>query len=181
MHNISFNSLKDIFNYSFTTTSGKGILYCILNHKRSMNKKILLVIGLLALGIVGAAVISSYGSITGYATVEQAITIDIMGSSNDENYTLSSAHQGETKYSPEIKLVNDADVPIRVNVTAGISPGSIGNESDVKLNLVNEFKNETLTNPITVLTTDYRFYLEHNFSSSASLGNYSFKILVTPS
>jgi len=145
-----------------------------------MNKKILLLAGLLALGIGGAAVISSYGSITGYATVEQAITLDIMGSSNDDNYTLTSVHQGEAKYSPEIKIVNHADVPIKVNMTVSILPGSAGNESDVSLSIENEFKNESLTNPITVPTTDFRFYLKHGFSQVASLGNYSFKFEAIP-
>lgn len=145
-----------------------------------MNKKILLIIGLVTtIGIIGVAVISSYGSITAYATVEQAIKLDIIGSSNDENYTLK-VKQGETDYSPQIKIDNSANASISVNITAEILPESIGNESDVKISLVNEFKNETLTNPVNITTNDYRFYLKHEFNQAASLGNYSFRITVVP-
>jgi len=145
-----------------------------------MNKKILVLAGLVSLGIVGAAVISSYGSITGYATVEEAIAIDVMGSSNDDNYTLTSAHQGETKYSPEIKLVNSADVPIDVNVTVSILSGSAGNESDIILSIENESKNESLTNPITVPTTDFYLYIRHSLKPNANTGNYSFRFEAIP-
>lgn len=145
-----------------------------------MNKKILVLAGLMTLGVVAVAVISSYGSITGYTTVEQAIKLDIMGSSNDENYTLD-VKQGEIRYSPQIKIDNSANASIDINITAEILPGSTGNENDVSLSLVNEFKNETLTNPIAVTTTDFRFYLKHEFKSNANLGNYSFRINVVPS
>lgn len=144
-----------------------------------MNKKYFVLIGLLTLAVVAAAVISSYGTITGYATVEQAINLDIMGSSNDVNYTLD-AKQGETKYSPQIKIDNSANASIVVNISAEILPESVGNENDVKLSLVNEFKNETLTNPITVSTNDFRFYLRNEFKSNANPGNYSFRITVVP-
>jgi len=145
-----------------------------------MNKKILLVVGLVVtIGIIGVAVISSYGSITGYTTVDQAIKLDIIGSSNDENYTLK-VKQGETSYSPQIKIDNSANASINVNITAEILPESAGNESDVKISLVNEFKNETLTSPINITTNDFRFYLKHEFSQAASIGNYSFRISVTP-
>lgn len=145
-----------------------------------MNKKILLiVVGLLTIGIVGIAVISSYGSITGYATVEKAIKLDIMGSSNDENYTLK-VKQGETVYSPQIKIDNSANASTYANITAEILPESSGNENDVKLSLVNEFKNETVSNPVFIPSSDFRFYLKHEFESNANLGNYSFRIEVVP-
>ena len=60
-----------------------------------MNKKYFVLVGIMSLGIIAAAVISSYGTITGYATVDPAIKLDIYGSSNDENYTIK-AKQGET-------------------------------------------------------------------------------------
>jgi hypothetical protein len=145
-----------------------------------MNKKILILVGLLSLAALAGAVISSYGSITGYATVEQGITIDIMGSSNDETYNLNKVYQGDTEYSPEIKLVNKANRSIDVNVLLNILPESSGNENDVTLYLVNEFKNETLTNPITVPTTDLRIRIKHEFKDNANLGNYSFDINVVP-
>lgn len=145
-----------------------------------MNKKILILIGLLSLTALAGAVISSYGSITGYATVEQAISIDIMGSSNDETYNLKTVYQGDTEYSPEIKLVNKADKSMDVNILLNILPESSGNENDVNLSLVNEFKNETLINPITVPTTDLRFRIKHEFKDNANLGNYSFEINVVP-
>ena len=145
-----------------------------------MNKKYFVLVGLLSLGMIAAAVISSYGTITGYATVDSAIKLDIYGSSNDENYTVKT-RQGETIYSPQIKLDNSANASIKVNITAEILPESAGNESDVIISLANEFKNETLTNPITISSNDFRFYLKHEFSQAASLGNYSFKINIIPS
>jgi len=145
-----------------------------------MNKKIVLVtMGLLTIGVVGIAVISSYGSITGYATVEQAIKLDIMGSSNDENYTLK-VKQGETAYSPQIKIDNSANASSYVNITAEILPESAGNENDMKISLANEFKNETLANPVLISTSDFRFYLKHEVKPNANLGNYSFSIKVLP-
>lgn len=141
-----------------------------------MNKKILIAAGLLSLAAVAVATLSSYGSVTGYATVEQAITIDIMGSSNDEFYNLNTVYQGDTEYSPEIKLVNKADKTIDVNILLQSS----ANESDVTLSLVNEFKNETLTNPISVPTTDMRFRVKHGFKNNANLGNYTFVVSVNP-
>ena len=133
----------------------------------------------MTLGIVAAAVISSYGTITGYTTVDQAIKLDIIGSSNDVNYTLD-AKQGEIKYSPQIKIDNSANASISVNITAEILPESAGNGNDVKISLVNEFKNETLTNPTIISSNDFRFYLKHEFKSNANLGNYSFRITVVP-
>jgi len=146
-----------------------------------MNKKILIVMaGLLTIGIVGMAVISSYGSITGYATVEQGISIDIYGSSNDESYDLKTVHQGETVYSPKIKLKNSIDQPVDVNITFEILGGSAGGEEDLEFSIVNENKTETLTNPITVPIEDLYLYVEHKFQPNAELGNYTFSVEVMP-
>jgi len=145
-----------------------------------MNKKIVLVaMGLLTIGIVGMAVISSYGSITGYATVEQALKLDIIGSSNDENYTMK-LKQGEIDYSPQIKIDNSANASVYVNITAEILPGSAGNENDMNISLVNEYKNETLMDPVLISISDFRFYLKHEVKPNANLGNYSFGIIVMP-
>lgn len=147
-----------------------------------MNKKILVVVlaGLLTIGIGGMAVISSYGSITGYATVEQGVSIDIYGSSNDESYDLKTVHQGETVYSPKIKLKNSIDQSVDVNITFEIMGGSAGDEEDLDFSLVNEYKNETLTNPVTIPTDDLYLYIEHRFQPYAELGNYTFSIEVMP-
>jgi hypothetical protein len=144
-----------------------------------MNKKYFALGGLMTLGVLAAAVISSYGTITGYATVEQAVKLDIMGSSNDMNYTIS-AKQGETTYSPQIKIDNSANTSFYVNITMEIMPESAGNESDVSLSLVNEFKNETITSPILVTSSDFKFYLRQDFKPNANLGNYSFRVSVAP-
>ncbi|MDD5416450.1 MAG: hypothetical protein PHU12_00560 [Candidatus Aenigmarchaeota archaeon] len=145
-----------------------------------MKNKIFLIAGvmitLLGTGI-GLAVLNSYGTVTGYATVEQSMKMDIMGSSNDINYTIS-AKQGETKYSPQIKLVNSADVPISINLTASIVNG--GTSEDVKLSIVNDGQNTTLTNPITVPSSDMYVYVQHEFDSAASLGEYVFRIEAVP-
>jgi hypothetical protein len=145
-----------------------------------MNKKILLVVGLLSLTIIGAATLSSYGSVTGYATVEKSIVIDIMGTSNDEVYNLKQVYQGETIYSHEIKLKNQIDESIDVNIVWEILQESVGNENDVEISIVDETKNVTLTNPITVPAEDLRFYVKHYFKPVAELGNYSFKLDVLP-
>jgi hypothetical protein len=133
----------------------------------------------MTLGVLAAAVISSYGTVTGYATVDQAVKLDIMGSSNDMNYTIS-AKQGELAHSPQIKIDNSANASFYVNVTMEILPESSGNESDVTLSLVNEFKNETITSPILVTSNDFKFYLRQDFKPNANLGNYSFRISVAP-
>ena len=143
-------------------------------------RKAFAVLGILIfLGIAAYSVISSYGSVTGYATVNKAIKIDIIGSSNDNNYTLTDVHQGETKWSPKIKLINEADVSLNISIGIFILPGSAGNESDVNLTLWNENKNETLQIPVEIKDNIY-FYVKHEFYPNASPGNYSFSINVTP-
>lgn len=145
-----------------------------------MSKKVLLLVGVLTMAALAGAAISSYGSITGYATVEQGITIDIYGSSNDETYTLSSVHQGETVYSPKIKLKNSIDGDVNVSIVFEILPESMGDEEDLTFSIVNEGKNVTLTNPVTIPEDDLYFYIEHNFQPYAELGNYSFSMNVIP-
>src|SRR3972149_9461780 len=114
-------------------------------------KKLFLILGIMfSFGIVAYSVIPSYGSITGYTTVNKAISIDIIGSSNDANYTLTDVEQGETKWSPKIKIINKADVSLNVSIDVLILPSSAGNENDVNSSVWNEYKNETLTNPIEI-------------------------------
>jgi hypothetical protein len=145
-----------------------------------MNKKIAMVLmSLVTIGVAGMAVISSYGSVTGYATVSQAVKIDLMGSSNDNNYSID-VKQGEIAYSPQIKIDNSANASFYANITSMVFPESAGNESDVSVSLVNEFKNETLTNPVLITSSDFRFYSRHAFEPNANLGNYSFGIVVNP-
>lgn len=145
-----------------------------------MKNKMYIMVGvmitLLGTGI-GLAVMNSYGTVTGYATVDQAIKMDIMGSSNDINYTVSAV-QGDTKYSPEIKLVNSGDSPISLNITTSIVSG--GTADDVTLSVVDENKNITLTNPIIVPTTDTYIYVRHDFDPAANLGTYTFRIEAVP-
>jgi hypothetical protein len=145
-----------------------------------MKSKILILVGVLTIAALAGAVISSYGSITGYATVEQGISIDIYGSSNDESYNLKNVHQGEVAYSPKIKLKNSVDEPVNVSVIFEILPESVGDEEDLKFSIVNEYKNETLANPITIPTDDLYFYIEHKFQPYAELGNYSFSVDFLP-
>ncbi len=145
-------------------------------------KHILLITSLIFLITLAVAmgIISSYDSITGYATVEESITLDIIGSSNDENYTLKDVHQGETKYSPKIKIVNHADVEIDINFITTILPGSAGNESDVTLSIVDKDKNNTLENPITIPTDNLYIYVKHVFEPDANVGDYFFGINASP-
>jgi len=144
-----------------------------------MNKKILLATGILTLAAVAIAGLSSYGSVTGYATVEKSILIDVMGSSNDEVYNLKDVHQGETVYSPRIKLKNQIDEEIDVNMVFEILSGSAGDD-DIEFSVVDETKNTTLENPITVPADDLNFYVKHKFKADAELGNYTFTLDVNP-
>ena len=82
--------------------------------------------------------------------------------------------------SPEIKIVNKANSSIDVNILVGISPGSSGNEDDVTLSLTNEFMNQTLTNPVTVPTSDLKIRVKHDFKANANLGSYTFNLSIAP-
>lgn len=126
---------------------------------------------------IGTAIFSSYGQITGYATVNQALTLDIMGSSNDVNYTMTSK-QGELKYSPKIKLVNSGTAVIPVNLTNSIISG--GTDEDVKIDIVNVGQNETLENPINVPPEDEYIYIRYQFSPAATVGEYVFELNAIP-
>ena len=142
-----------------------------------MKKKILVLAGLLSLATIAVATLSSYGSVIGYATVEKSMYIDIIGSSNDESYDLKSVHQGGTDYSPKIKLKNQIDEDVQVNILFEVTEGS---GDAVTLWVVDETKNVTLTNPITVPSEDMYVYIAHEFEPDATIGNYTFKIDVTP-
>ena len=142
-----------------------------------MKKMTVIISAMLALFLLtaaGIAVISSYGTITGYATVSKSIAIDIIGSSNDTYYSVS-AHQGETVYSPKIKLVNSMsdDIDVIINVTTD-------HPSDVKVSIVDETKNETLSNPVNVPSDDLYFYVKEEFDAGAAIGNYTFTIDILP-
>jgi hypothetical protein len=145
-----------------------------------MVKKILLLAGILTIAALAGAAISSYGSVTGYATVQQGISLDIYGSSNDESYNLKTVNQGEIVYSPKIKLKNSIDSPVNATIVFEILPESAGDEEDLEFSIVNEYKNETLTNPVTIPEDDLYFYVEHRFQPYAELGNYSFTVDVLP-
>ena len=88
--------------------------------------------------------------------------------------------QGETVYSPKIKLKNSIDSPVNATIVFEILPESAGDEEDLEFSIVNEYKNETLTNPVTIMTDDLYFYVEHRFQPYAELGNYSFTVDVLP-
>ena len=145
-----------------------------------MKQKILIASGVLIVLLgagIGTAVFTSYGQITGYTTVDQALTLDIMGSSNDINYTMS-VKQGETDYSPRIKLVNSGSSSIPVNLTNTLISG--GTSSDVIMSIVNEGKNITLDNPITVPPENAYIYVKYEFDPAANLGNYVFELNAIP-
>ena len=144
-------------------------------------------LGLLAIIGIASAVISSYGSITGYAVVQQTISWDIIETGSDVNtsatndtvYALETTYQGETKWV-KVKIKNAADVDMPVNISVGILPESAGGAQDVTLSITNEGKNATLTNPITIPTSDLYVWIKHEFASKANLGSYSFSISILP-
>ncbi len=133
-------------------------------------------IAMLAMVGMGAAIFSSYGRVTGYATLEQSLDIDIMGSSNDTFYSLR-AYQGESVYSPKIKLVNRASVPINVSVNVTFEP----NSNEISTSLWNENKTSQMSQDFSVPSSDLYFYVLHEFKPNASAGNYTFDIEVLPS
>lgn len=146
-----------------------------------MKKKILFALFFILIMAIGVgSVVSNYDVITGYATVEKSIVFDIIGSSNDDNYTLSDVNQGETKWSPKIKMTNKADVPLNVSLQSLILPGSAGNESDVTNSFWNEYKNESIGGSIEINDSSY-FYVKHEFEPDAEIGNYIFSINAVPS
>ncbi|MBU3905262.1 MAG: hypothetical protein KJ906_03890 [Nanoarchaeota archaeon] len=145
-----------------------------------MKQKILIASGVLIVLLgagIGTAVFTSYGQITGYTTVDQALTLDIMGSSNDINYTIN-VKQGEIGYSPRIKLVNSGSSAIPVNFTNNIISG--GTSNDVTMVMVNEGKNITLDNPVTVPAEDAYVYIKYDFDPAANVGNYVFELNAIP-
>ena len=145
-----------------------------------MKQKILIASGVLIVLLgagIGTAVFTSYGQVTGYITIDQALTLDIMGSSNDINYTMN-AKQGEIKYSPEIKLVNTGSSPIPINLTNSLISG--GTLNDVTFSILNEEKNITLNNPITVPSSNLYVYIKYEFDPAANIGNYTFELNAIP-
>jgi len=140
----------------------------------------------LALAIGKAsALISSYGGATGYALVQQSVSVQVVeqysdvlyNASNETYYELYDPHQGETKWV-ELKLSNDADVALSVNVTAIIAKGD---PASVNMSRWNIHKNVSLDNPITLWAGGYTYvYLKHVISQAASPGEYGFLISVTP-
>lgn len=151
-----------------------------------MNRKIAIAaaaLGMLGLAVAGAAVLSSYGTITGAATVKPAISWDILESysdvnttaTNDTYYGLETTYQGETKWI-KVKIENAADVTLPVNV-------SIENDrpAEVTVTVFDDNKSQPLTNPIQVPTTDRYIWLQHNFSAGAEPGTYGFSIDIGPS
>jgi hypothetical protein len=144
-------------------------------------------VGLIALTGLAAAIVSSYGSISGYATVQSAISWDVLESysdvdnsrTNDTHYQLESTYQGETKWL-KIKISNAADTPINISLTVSVLPGSAGGAGDVALTVWDADRNATLTNPILIPTSDLYLWIEHAFSSSAIPSSYEFALDIAP-
>jgi hypothetical protein len=145
-----------------------------------MNKKIILGISLLFVLLfvgIGKASITSYGSITGYATLEPAITWDIIKTGSDINetddivYSLEKTYQGEIKWV-KVKIKNSGDEPVNMNLLFNSS------SPDVTASTYDETKE----NPISSTSVDSTTYvwLRHEFSDSASPGNYTFQLSLLP-
>jgi len=146
-----------------------------------MNKKYALAVSLiLVLLLVGAAKagLSSYGSISGYVTVEPALTWDIIKTGSDINetdditYSLDRTYQGETKWA-KIKLKNSGDEPIKVNILTNSS------SEDINLSIWNEEKKTQLTE-VSIPPEDVYIWLKHEFSDSIEPGSYNFDMELVP-
>lgn len=137
-----------------------------------MNKLILISAVIIILSGATLVIASySFGTITGYAVVEQAIKLDIMGSSNDASYNLSSVSQGETHYSPKIKIINNGNATIPVDIL-------LNSSSDIAMVIVDENQTQELANPVQVPASDLYVYVKHVFPASIAPGNYSFSISI---
>lgn len=142
-------------------------------HIKKARKKIMLAAVAIFLAFVGSVFAAKFAGIKAYATVDRAIKIDIIGSSNDESYSLGTVYQGESKWSPKIKLINNADRPFNINISISVISG---NASDVSFEIWDETKSNKLTNPYTLSSGSTYFYILHNFSENIAPGNYTFAI-----
>ncbi len=150
-----------------------------------MNKKIIIVaaaFGIFALMGIAAAVISSYGSISGAAIVQPAISWDVLESysdvnstaTNDTAYVLETAYPGETKWI-KIRIVNAGDATIPVNISVANS-----RPSDVTITVMDENKTQPLQSPVPITHSGLYIWLKHDFSTGAEPGSYSFSVGLLP-
>jgi hypothetical protein len=138
------------------------------------------VAGLALVGAAGA-LITSYGSITGAATVKQAIRWDIITSdsdvnstiTNDTSYSLETTYQGDVKWV-KLKLFNDASNPLPVNIVSNSS------SPDVNITLLDVNKSSSLSLPISVPSGYTYIWIKHEFRPAASPGSYSFNLEIMP-
>lgn len=163
----------------------QGLLSLIAPARQSvgMQKIFAFAIALAGALLAGAAwaVVSSYGSISGTATVNNAITLDILESysdvngtaTNDSYYAVETTYQGETKWV-KLKILNSADVSIPINMSVS------GGGPDVTIGVFDENKSAALSNPISVPASQLYVWIKHAFSSAANPGSYSFGITVAP-
>lgn len=167
-------------SFKFTTISGNKI-FPIGKPIFTMKKIIIaaiVCIGLLCAG--GYAVVTSFGTITGYATVKPAFSFDILESYSDVNttatddssYTLESVYPGETKWV-KIKIKNAASTPLVSNIT-------LSTNSECDLSLWNNDKTQMFGNPVNITSGDFYIWIKHAFRTSASPGQYSFTIDMLP-
>jgi hypothetical protein len=150
-----------------------------------MNNKIILVaaaFGMLALAGVGAAIISSYGTMTGAAIVQSAISWDIIetGSdvnstaTNDTHYVLETSYQSDTKWV-KVKIENRANGTVSVNVSI------VGSTEDIGITVWDADKGSELSNPLQVPSTDMYIWLRHDILATATPGSYIFEVGLLPS
>jgi hypothetical protein len=145
-------------------------------------RKIIILAAVIAmmLCVGGYAVVTSFGTITGYATVKPAFSFDILESYSDVNttatddssYTLEPAYPGETKWV-EIKIKNAASSPLISNIT-------LTTNAECDLSLWNKDKTVMFSNPVNITSGDFYIWIKHTFKTSASLGQYSFTIDLLP-
>ena len=76
------------------------------------------------------------------------------------------------------KLVNSGSSAIPVNFTNTIISG--GTSADVTMSMVNEGKNITLDNPITVPPENAYVYVKYEFGPAANVGSYVFELNAIP-
>jgi len=155
----------------------------VKNPVRFLVEKLGLALTILLLGSgLGFALVTTYGSITGSATVAPAIS-----SISPAAYVLSDVNQGETKFQ-QVDITNDADVAIEADVLPSVASVPAGEDpSAVTLSLTDfdevgsACTDTAISNPTTLgagsVTT---VCVKHVFNPAATPGDYGFEVAVNP-
>lgn len=153
------------------------------NPIRILVEKLGLALTILFLGSgLAFALVATYGSITGSATVAPALS-----SISPAAYVLSGVNQGETKFQ-KVDITNDADVAINANVLPSASSVPAGESPSAVTLSLTEFDgvglvctDTAITNPISLAASSTTSEcVKHVFDPASTPGDYGFEVAVNP-